>query len=980
VSRAARLTDGLIEAGIVGLLLFAPLPFGSVLPWAQAVVEVIVALLLALCLGRMLKAGEIALPFTPLLWPGLAMTGVIGLQLLVPAGSVHPHATWESLRLYAAYFGFLLVLATHLTTKARIVRLLVVLVGWGVLLAVLGLVNQMLGRAVILWFPKHAYLDRLTSTFVNPNHQAFYFAPLLFLALGLLLRPRAPASFSVPGAAGSATRPPGERLRALPVRLLLGGAIVVLGLALVLTASRGGLISALAGGLVVIVLGLRGRGGPRLSMALAGAALAFGIYASWVGVDPVVDRFSVLAKDPFTDYRWPVWEATLRMAGDAPFLGVGLGAFQDGFARYRPLVIPSNRFVDYAHNDYLQLLAETGIVGLLVAAGGLFGLGAFVLRRWMARHDPFVRGLTLGGVGALSAMIVHGAVDFALHMPANALLVVVVAALLPAIVTLRAHRSGYRVDPGPWSRALTPRGRVVLTGGLIVALLSPLAVVPGAVADWYVRRAQIRASEEGPIAGVVVDRDRPRAVRELERAGRLDPWNPSVHAALATVSEELAVRVWNYRLDATGRPLVTNSPEGRFEASQPWFARAYEGYTRSLGLRPRGAEIHYRLGWLLGHLERVRLTLGTGLDAERIDPRLAPLLTSRESLLPRALAHLREAIHWDPNNVYHHRGLALLALAHLRDNPTGRQAVVDGFREALTLRPAFLPEVLDRLTSTALDRDLLVASIPKRHDLWLAVARELDGQGRREAAASAFQEALGLASDRVAQREVRLAYSAALLRAGKSDQALVEAREALVLEPKRPETYVVLGTLYEARKRWEEAEFALASALSLAADEKPGEVNEYRARLASFLSRRGERERALVLRRQIVRESPNDPWAHLALGRLLEERGEWSEAYREYQAAEGLGPNDPSLHQEVARAYLRNGLLREAARAYEAAVSLKALDAELQLELARVYARIGSPERAVEHYRRVLARQPDHEGARRGLASLGVEPGIGAIR
>ncbi|MBI1893925.1 MAG: O-antigen ligase family protein, partial [Candidatus Rokubacteria bacterium] len=929
-----RNVDRLIEAGTIGLLLFAPLPFGSVFPWTQAVIEGVVALLVALCVARILSSGELRIRRTPLLWPGIAMAAVLATQLLLPVGgSINPHATWSSLRLYLAYLGLACVLTFHFVTKARIVRLLSILIGWGVFLAVLGLANQMLGRAMILWFPKHAYLDRLTSTFVNPNHQALYFSVLFFLTLGLLLRPQR-RSRARSGSPGARRR---WELGSLPGMMLLVGAMALIGGALVLTMSRGGLFGALVGLLVVFALGLHGRVGNWTLLALAGVLAVVILYASWFGFEPVVERFSALTKEPFGDLRWAVWEGTLRVAGEAPLLGIGLGAFQDAFTLYRPQVVPLGKVVDYAHNDYLQLLAEVGVVGFLVMAWAFIGLLIFVLRRWAARHDPFVRGFTMGGLGALAAVAASSATDFGLHMPANALLLVVLGSLLPVVVALRPHPTGDRVDLREWSWDVTPRVKIVGAVSVVVGLLFVgLVIAPPAVADWYFQRAQIAAGQIARSEGGVTIGDLARSHRELEWAARLDPWNPAVQNVLAGVAEELASRAWNFGVGPDGQRLPASHDE-RFRAGQRFFADAYQAYQQSIRLNPRAGQIHDRLGWLLGSLESVRQTVrGSSNSPSALDARLLPLLASEENLYPHALAHLREGVSWDPQNAYRHQSLALFALSHLRKDAIGREIAAEGFRRALSLEPALLWDVLEHLSSAGADQALLEASVPKRYDLWLNLARYLDRQGRRGTASAAFEEALTLASDPMAQAEVRLAYTGALLRGGNVPGAIAQARHALVLAPKNPEVFATLSTVYEAMGKYDDAEIALSSAVTLAGGGDPRQANDYRGRLASYASRRGQGERALLLRREILQGSPNDPWAHLEVARLLEQRREWNRAFQAYRAAEGLGPQDWSLQRNIARAYARNALLREAITAYEAAVRLRPTEGDLRMEVAEL--------------------------------------------
>ncbi len=959
-----RSCDWLIEVGVVGLFLFAPLPFGSVVPWAQAVIEGTVAFLLAVWVVRMVLDGEVRLRQAPLLWPAVAVALLITAQLLLPfGGSINRYATWSGLRLYLAYIGLGLLLMHHAVTKARLVRLLSIVIGWGALLAVLGLANQ-LERGVLPWFLRPPSLDRLTSTFVNPNHQALYFSILFFLALGLLLRlPRRSRS--------GRSRSEALEDRTVAGRVLLAGAIALIGGALVLTLSRGGLFGTMVGLLLVLGIGLHGRVGTRTLCVLGGVVALVLAFAMWFGVYPLLERFSAAARDPFADLRWAVWERTLWVMGDAPFLGVGLGAFQDAFQLYRPEVIPSGKVVDHAHNDYLQFLAETGVVGLFIALWGLAVLCRFVLRRWTVRQDPFIRGLTVGAIGALGATAAHSMIDYGLHMPANALLLVLVVALLPVIVTLRPQAGGDEVDIREWVWEVGPRARTigVVAAGVGLCLVGWIEV-SAAVSGWYYQRATGTAGEIAHFEGEVSMAALMGAHRDLGLAARWDPPNPVVQQAFAGVAEELAWRVWNHGVASDGRRL-TASAEERFGVSQPFFAAAYSAYGRSLQRRPRASQVHERFGWFLAGLEMVRRTVQAVPSLYgAVDPRLTPALEAPESLHVQALAHLREAVAWDPQNAYRHHSLALFALTHLMREEMGRQVVTKEFHRALTLNPALLGEVIDEISALSSAPGLLEASIPRRYDLWLTAARHLHGQGRSATANAAFEEALALAPSPIAQVEVRLAYSEALLRTRDVPGALVHARHALVLAPTHPRVFLALGEIYEALGKWEEAETSLTSGVALARAEEPAKVNQYRALLASYLGRRGQGARALSFWRQVLQDLPNDSWAHFEVGRLLEQRKELSEAFQEYRAAEGLGLNDWRLQKEVGRAYVRSGLYREAAIAYERAVRLQPLENEVRMEMANLYLRMGRRQQAAEQFRWVQARQPDRRPAGRSLMGV----------
>jgi Flp pilus assembly protein TadD len=240
------------------------------------------------------------------------------------------------------------------------------------------------------------------------------------------------------------------------------------------------------------------------------------------------------------------------------------------------------------------------------------------------------------------------------------------------------------------------------------------------------------------------------------------------------------------------------------------------------------------------------------------------------------------------------------------------------------------------------------------------------------AAAQAFEVALGVAPGSAEQAEVRLAYGQVLARRKDVGRALAELRQALVLAPKSPDIFTALGEAYEGAGQWSDAESAYGSAVAVAAESAPRQVNAYRARLAGHLTRRGQLDRALAVRRQILTEAPQDPWAHFSVAHLHELRGEATEAYREYRLTQEVGRADWSINAEVARGYARQGHLQEAVAAYEAAVRLAPQPADLRMELAALLTRIGRREQAMEQYRWVLARQPSHEAARQGLGSSGM--------
>lgn len=968
MNRGVHVLDALIEGAILVLLLFAPLPFGSVDLWAQSAIEGGVVVLIVLTGMRLVGDGELVLRWTPLLWPGLLMTGLVALQVGLGT-SVNPHATAGSARLFLAYLAFLLVLSLHLTTPARIRRLLWTVVLGGTGLAVLGLANRAAGKVLAPWFPPEFAITRLISTFVNPNHQALYFEIALFLAAGLLLRPRAPRGPAGASAGGSRLLGPWRALRIA----VLTGAIGMMTAALVLTFSRGGLIGLVAGATVLLSMTLRGRSVLVAAVTVAGVALATAGMIHLTGAGSLLDRFGTLGREPFADYRWAVWERTVRMLGEAPVVGVGLGAYQDAFPQYRPPGIQSDKLIDYAHNDYLQLGGETGFPGLVVLAWALAALVGFTVRRFATRHDPVVRGITAGALAGLAAVAVHSALDFGLRMPANALMAVVVVALLPNVVALRTRvGSAGGVDLPVWSQPVTPAIRIaaapVLAGVLI---LGALAIVPPALADWHAQRAVRLAGEGARSRGAVSTADLETALHELRRAAALDPRSAVISAALADVAEQAAFRIWSFGVAPDGRRLA--DPALRLEAAEGYLATAYTAYERSLALNARAARVHDRFGRFLAALETVRVTVrGSSRLGAPTDPRLAAILDSSDSLVPRALVAFRTGIRWDPLNPYRHRNLGLFALGHLQGGERV-QVATEAFRAALAIEPRLLDEIVDQLEATGASSDLVLASMPRREEVWLRLAERFDRKGRPSPAAAAFEEALVIAGEPSAQVDVRIAYARSLLRAGQPRLALDHARQALVAAPRNHRAFAVLGDVYEALGLWPQAGEALSSAVATVVG-GVDQLNGERQRLAAFYERRGLVREALALRRRIVEAAPGDPFHRRDLAHLLERSGEADQGLREYRMLVQLAGDNRGLRHVAAEALARLGSLQEAASVYEAAMppDPDQHQVDIRFKLGGVYGRLGQVDRAVEQYRHALRIDPNRGDARAALAALSV--------
>jgi O-antigen ligase len=168
---------------------------------------------------------------------------------------------------------------------------------------------------------------------------------------------------------------------------------------------------------------------------------AIGAGVLWVGGDSVIRRVErtrlttqevspTAGQDTFYRSRGWIWRDTLQMIRANWMTGVGRGAFQTAYPIYSER--DGTLQVGQAHNDYLQIVAECGVVGAAAVIGFIYLVMREILRA-IRRRDPLLSGLALGAGGGIFAMLVHSLFDFNLQLPSNALLFLTLTAVVSII-------------------------------------------------------------------------------------------------------------------------------------------------------------------------------------------------------------------------------------------------------------------------------------------------------------------------------------------------------------------------------------------------------------------------------------------------------------------------------------------------------------------------------------------------------------------
>ena len=411
---------------IGAIVIFTTIAYGTVHQPVLAVFYILVALAVVLWAvdgyrSRELRVSRSLLPFA------LLGAAVYGLIQVIPFGtftdatgidvpltiSLDPFATKVSALHFFALFLLLSVTLVLLDSASRIRKLAVVIAVFGFAYAFFAILQSVLSPLKIYGIYE---AGAPFGSFVNRHNFAAYMEMAMALPLGLMF-------------AGAVTK---------DKRLLYITVIGLMGVALLLSGSRGGLVAFVAQIIFLVMLTAGSRGKAQVGLRLAlGALLLVAIVggAIFVGGETSLTRFAdTAAAEDVTTGRSNIWQVTLQVImGNLPF-GAGFGAFGVAYTVHDSM--SGLERVEQAHNDYLQILADAGIVGLSI---GAFFLWRLILqgREAVSISNRYRRGIAIGALAGIFSILVHSAFDFVLHTTAVSVLFLMLLSLLTA--SLRSY-------------------------------------------------------------------------------------------------------------------------------------------------------------------------------------------------------------------------------------------------------------------------------------------------------------------------------------------------------------------------------------------------------------------------------------------------------------------------------------------------------------------------------------------------------------
>lgn len=483
--------------------------------------------------------------------------------------SLAPWETASGLATFVSYAMLFLVVAQRVKTMADVERTMCCVGIVVVAMAVFAQLQYFTSNGKFFWFYSHPYMTtnlRPTGCFTNRNHLAQFLAlgigPLIWCALRKLDPNESEQATS--------TSFPANRSLVVPLAILLGlGGTVLTALS---TFSRGGLLATTVAITVSVgVLWWLGRVSATVCLGLVVVVSVVGAIFNLSG-----NEATLAARLERETGREQVWRANVAVAQDFPILGTGIGTHADAHQLHLDKPVDGGEFT-HAESGYLQVLSETGFVGLGLAA--LF----IVTSLWWccgALRNPDTRVSSIAAVvlASLLANLAHAVGDFFWYTPSCMLLLAIQLACVCRLYRLTregAESSGQGEE--------TRDQKSVASGGVIGRLrqLASLAALVGVLATgaWMMcLKLPAALAEPDQMRAITLslrgrefyadDEEYRVAQRErrqaLFRAARLNPHD----SRLVEESAEAYVTWFNERQDVSENPLPLGQLRDAVKASQ----------------------------------------------------------------------------------------------------------------------------------------------------------------------------------------------------------------------------------------------------------------------------------------------------------------------------------------------------------------------------------------------------------------------------
>ncbi len=409
--REPGILQWVLVLGLCALLIFAALAFGAVDEWSTFAFEAGAAVLFLVWAGKQLVSRELKLSQNPLYLPAFFFFVLILAQIVLRRSAYSYITKYEALQ-YVSY-GIVLLIGAECVREESARKIFArVMTVFGAGYAFFALAQQLTPNGKIFWVHSPQFHGSIYGSYVNHDHYAGLMemlVPIPFvLSMGHLLR--------------------GGK------RVLVGSCAVLMAGTIFLSGSRGGMLAFILEVALFAALTFAKRRSPRLALGSMAVCILILALLIFVGKGQVLGRLGDLSPG----IRLEITKDSLRMFSKRPVGGWGLGTFPTVYPSYRSFY--TNLFVNEAHNDYAQLLVETGLLGfglMLWFLVLLYRYGLPTSRRWEFQWDGAV---SLAALLGCTGILFHSFVDFNLQIPANAALFYVLCGLAASRLLAQSSR------------------------------------------------------------------------------------------------------------------------------------------------------------------------------------------------------------------------------------------------------------------------------------------------------------------------------------------------------------------------------------------------------------------------------------------------------------------------------------------------------------------------------------------------------------
>lgn len=493
-----NIADIAIEAGLITLIIFMPLAYGCVEVWSQTAFELLTLSIFIIWILKNCISGRLTIYRSPLDIP------IIIFFILAIASrfySIYPHISKMSISRLMAYLILYYVIINNFTSFSKLKRLSLYIVSSAIIISIIGIIGYFNKKTISSLWPYAMF-----STFTSTSHFVGYVGTIFPITLILFLEVN------------------------IIKKIYFIFSAVIITTAVLFCQDKGGWIQFISAIIFLMLLAKYSGILKRKGVILLLIFTLFIWAVSFYGFQPIIQRLAPLFTLHFKTSpevtiweRWVYWQDTLKIIKTYPIFGTGIGTFSVIYPQFRNPV--QNYFLNYAHQDFLQLASEMGLLGLGVFTWLLFSIFRIGVRLIKNNIPRYYKSLIVGSLSGGFGLLIHSFYDFNLHIPANAAIFTIIVAVIP-VSFLLINRESNKKTIFWCNLELSPVLRlfIFLIAAFFILCLAISIIKPYLAYLHY---------EQGKILEDNFEWD--SAIEEYNKAKELDPRDSSYYYALGNI-------------------------------------------------------------------------------------------------------------------------------------------------------------------------------------------------------------------------------------------------------------------------------------------------------------------------------------------------------------------------------------------------------------------------------------------------------------